>query len=63
MGIVAPRDLDATAAERRPGDRWRLAKKDGGFGPATSNHYRKSLVAFGNWLLTASRHNVGSRGQ
>src|SRR5206468_12292451 len=49
------RDLDATTAERWLADRRRLAKKDGGFGPATSNHYRKSLVAFGNWLVKARR--------
>ncbi len=48
-------DLDATAVERWLADRRELPKKSGGFGPATSNHYRKSLVAFGNWLVKARR--------
>lgn len=55
VGFVTLRDLDATAPERWLADRRRLPKKDGGFGPATSNHYRKSLVAFGNWLVKARR--------
>jgi integrase len=55
VGFALLKDLDATAAERWLADRRRLPKKDGGFGPATSNHYRKSLVAFGNWLVKARR--------
>ena len=55
LGFVTLGDLDAAAAERWLAGRRRLAKTDGGFGPATSNHYRKSLVAFGNWLVKARR--------
>ena len=55
VGFVHLMDLDATAAEHWLAERRRLPKKDGGFGPATSNHYRKSLVAFGNWLVKARR--------
>jgi integrase len=55
VGFALLRDLDPTPAERWLADRRRLAKADGGFGPATSNHYRKSLVAFGNWLVKARR--------
>ena len=55
VALVLLTDLDATAAERWLADRRGLPKKLGGFGPATSNHYRKSLVAFGNWLVKARR--------
>ena len=48
-------DLDATPAESWLADRRAVPKEKGGFGPATSNHYRKSLVAFGNWLTKARR--------
>ena len=51
VGFLLLKDLDPTPAERWLADRRRVPKKDGGFGPATSNHYRKSLVAFGNWLV------------
>src|SRR6185436_12489233 len=39
-GFVLLSDLDATPAERWLGDRRRLPKVGGGFGPATSNHNR-----------------------
>src|SRR5262245_8604054 len=55
VGFALLKDLDATAAERWLAERRGLPKKKGGFGPATSNHYRKSLVAFGNWLVKARR--------
>ncbi len=55
VGFVTLKDLDATPAERWLAERRGLPKADGGFGPATSNHYRKSLVAFGNWLVKARR--------
>src|SRR5439155_5860643 len=55
VGFVLLPDLDPTPAERWLAERRRLPKKDGGFGPATSSHYRKSLVAFGNWLVKARR--------
>ena len=55
VGFATLKDLDATPAERWLAERRRLPKADGGFGPATSNHYRKSLVAFGNWLVKARR--------
>jgi integrase len=54
-GFLLLSDLDTTPAESWLADHRRLPKKDGGFGPATSNHYRKSLVAFGNWLVKARR--------
>ena len=54
-GFVLLCDLDKTTVERWLADRRGLAKTHGGFGPATSNHYRKSLVAFGNWLVKARR--------
>jgi integrase len=54
-GFVLLCDLDKTLAERWLADQRGMAKTDGGFGPATSNHYRKSLVAFGNWLVKARR--------
>ena len=55
VGFLTIGDLDATVAEGWLAERRGLAKADGGFGPATSNHYRKSLVAFGNWLVKARR--------
>ena len=55
VGFVLLKDLDATPAERWLADRRQMKKADGGFGPATSNHYRKSLVAFGNWLVKVRR--------
>jgi len=55
VGFVHLKDMDATAAEHWLAERRPLPKQDGGFGPATSNHYRKSLVAFGNWLVKARR--------
>ncbi len=54
-GFVLLRDLDAPAAERWLAERRRVAKKDGGFGAASSNHYTKSLKAFGNWLVKTRR--------
>ncbi len=54
-GFVFLSDLDATAAERWLADRRTADKKDGGFGPASSNHYTKSMKAFGNWLVKARR--------
>ncbi|MBN9521629.1 tyrosine-type recombinase/integrase [bacterium] len=55
VGLSTLKDLDATPAERWLAERCGMPKADGGFGPATSNHYRKSLVAFGNWLVKARR--------
>lgn len=55
VGFVLLIDLDPTAAERWLAGRRAVPKADGGFGPATSNHYRKSIVAFGNWLVKARR--------
>jgi len=54
-GFVALTDLDTTPVESWLAGQRRTPKSKGGFGPATSNHYRKSLVAFGNWLVKARR--------
>jgi integrase len=49
------RDLSTAPVERWLAEKRELPKGKGGFGPATSNHYRKSLVAFGNWLVRSRR--------
>jgi integrase/recombinase XerD len=54
-GFVQLADLDATAAERWLAERRVLPKSEGGFGPSTSNHYAKSVKAFGNWLVKTDR--------
>ncbi len=54
-GFALLSDLDAGAAERWLAERRTLPKARGGFGPATSNHYRKVLVAFGNWLVKSRK--------
>ncbi len=42
-GFVLLADLDATSAERWLAERRQIPKKQGGFGPASSNHYTKSM--------------------
>ena len=53
--FVRLRNLDAAAAERWLAERRTIARKDGGFGAQTHNHYVTALKAFGNWLVKA-RH-------
>ncbi len=54
-GFVLLSDLDAGAVERWLAEGRALPKTAGGFGPMTSNHYRRSLVAFGNWMVKARK--------
>ena len=48
-------DLNAEAASAWLSARRQVSKKDGGFGPKTSNHYAGSVKAFGSWCVRTRR--------